>query len=38
MFNTWKPFKDYIRDHIRPTDREKIYLDSYEPSELKQVL
>ena len=21
--NTWKPVKDYIRDHIKPSDREK---------------
>ena len=20
--NTWKPVKDYIRDHIKPNDRE----------------
>ena len=24
--NTWKPVKDYIRDHIKPNDREKCYL------------
>ena len=29
--NTWKPVKDYIRDHIKPNDREKCYFDSYEP-------
>ena len=32
--STWKPVKDYIRDHIKPGDREKCYFDSYEPSEL----
>ena len=21
--NTWKPVKDYLRDHIKPNDREK---------------
>ena len=21
--NTWKPVKDYIRDHTKPNDREK---------------
>ena len=35
--STWKPVKDYIRDHIKPNDREKCYLDSYYPSELEQV-
>ena len=34
---TWKPVKDYIRDHIKPNDREKCYFDSYDPSELEQV-
>ena len=24
--NTWKPVKDYIRDHIKPNDREKCFL------------
>ena len=23
--NTWKPVKDYIRDHIKPNDREKMF-------------
>ena len=36
--STWKPVKDYIRDHIKPHDREKCYFDSYEPSELEQVI
>jgi len=36
--STWKPVKDYIRDHIKPNDREKIYFDSYESSELEQVI
>ena len=36
--NTWKPVKDYIRDHIKPTDREKCCFDSYEPSEVEQVI
>ena len=30
--------KDYIRDTIKPNDREKCYFDSYEPSELEQVI
>ena len=36
--STWKPVKDYIRDHIKPGDRENIYFDSYEASELEQVI
>ena len=36
--STWKPVKDYIRDHIKPNDREKCYFDSYDPSELEQVV
>ena len=35
---TWRPVKDYIRDRIKPGDREKIYFDSYEASELEQVI
>ena len=30
--------KDYIRDHIKPNDREKCYFDSYDPSELEQIV
>ena len=36
--NTWKPVKDYIRDHIKPNDREKCYFDEYDPSELQAVI
>ena len=36
--NTWKPVKDYIRDHIKPSDREKCYFDSYDPAELQHVI
>ena len=36
--NTWKPVKNYIRDNIKPSDREKCYFDSYEPSELEAVI
>ena len=36
--NTWKPAKDYIRDHIKPNDKEKCYFDSYDPAELEQVI
>ena len=32
--NTWKPVKGYIRDHIKPKDREKCYFDENDPSEL----
>ena len=30
--NTWKPVNGYIRDHIKPNDREKSYFDEYDPS------
>ena len=36
--STWKPVKDYIRDTIAPNHREQCYFDSYEPSELEQVI
>ena len=36
--STWRPVKDYIRDHIKPSGREKYYFDSHEPSELEQVI
>ena len=36
--NTWKPVKDYIRDHIKPNDRENYYFDEYGPSELQAVI
>ena len=36
--NTWKPVTYYIRDHIKPSDREKCYFDSYDPAELEQVI
>ena len=35
--STWKPVKDYIRDHIKPNDGENCYFDSYDPSELEAV-
>ena len=36
--STWKPVKDHIRDHIKASDREKCYFDSYDPAELEQVI
>ena len=36
--NAWKPVKDYIRDHIKPNDREKCYFDEHDPSELQAVI
>ena len=36
--NTWKPVKDYIRDHIKPNDRDKYYFDSYDPAELQPII
>ena len=38
MDNAWEPVKDYIRDHIKPNDRENFYFDSYDPAELQQVI
>ena len=38
MDQTWEPVKDYISDHIKANDRETIHFDSYEPSELEQVI
>ena len=36
--NTWEPVEDYIRDHIKPNDRDQYYFDSYGPSELEAVM
>ena len=36
--STWKPVKDYIRDNIKPSDREKCSFNSYDPAELEQVI
>ena len=36
--NTWKQVKDYIRDNIKPNDRETCYFDSYDPAGLQQVI
>ena len=36
--STWKPVKDYIRDLVKPNARETCYFDSYDPSELEQVI
>ena len=36
--STWKPVKDYIRDHIKPSDREKRHFDSHDPSVFEQVI
>ena len=38
MDSTWEPVKDYIRSHIEPNDRDKCYFDSYDPSEIGQVI
>ena len=38
VVSTWRPVKDYIRDHIQPSDREKYYFGNYESSELAQVI
>ena len=36
--NAWKPVNNYIRDNIKPSDRENCYFDSYDPAELEQVI
>ena len=37
--STWKPVKDYIRNNIKPSDRETcFFFDSYDPAELEQVV
>ena len=36
--NTWKPVRDYIRDHIKPNDREKCYLMNMNQVNYKQLL
>ena len=36
--STWKPVKDYIRDHIKPNGRDKCYFDPSDPAELEQVI
>ena len=36
--NARKPVKYYIRDHIKPNDREKCYFDEYDPRELQAVI
>ena len=38
MDSTWEPVRYYIRDHVKPNDRDKCYFDSYDPSELEQVV
>ena len=35
--STWKPVRDYIRDHIKPNDKETYYFDSHDPSELEHI-
>ena len=36
--STWKPVKNYIRDNIKPNDKEQNYFDSYDPPELGQII
>ena len=36
--NTWKLVKDYIRDHLKPNDRDKYYFDENDPSLLQAVI
>ena len=36
--NIWKPVKDYIRDTIKPNDKEKYQFDNYDPNELEAII
>lgn len=36
--HTWKPVKDYIEKEIKPSDKENIYFDTYEPEELHNII
>jgi len=36
--HTWRPVKDYIEKEIKPSDKEKIYFNSYEPEELSKII
>ena len=36
--HTWKPVKEYIEREIKPDRDEKYLFDSYDPSELRQVI
>ena len=36
--HSWNPVKDYIRDHIKPNDRETIYFDNYDASALENII
>ena len=36
--SVWKPVKEYIAKEIRPSDKEKIYFEDYNPEELKEVI
>ena len=36
--STWRPVNYYIRDHTKPNDREKCYVDNYDPNELEAII
>ena len=35
---SWAPVKDYIRDHIKPHERETIYFDNYDAPALEHII
>ena len=35
--HTWKPVKDYIENEIKPHDKERNYVDAYEPDALAHI-
>jgi GTPase SAR1 family protein len=36
--HSWNPVKDYIRDHIKPNEREIIYFDNYDAPALEHII
>ena len=36
--HTWQPVKKYIKDEIRPNEKEKIYFEDYDPDELEKII
>ena len=36
--HTWAPVKKYIKEHIKPSDKEQYLFDTYEPQELIKII
>lgn len=36
--HTWRPVKEYIEKEIKPSEKEKIYFDTYQPEELQKII